>query len=55
MQKFDECGRGVSMNRQRFLDVELLVGDRTQNGDGEVGEQRRTFVELEPANAAMIF
>jgi hypothetical protein len=33
----------------------LFVGDGPKNGDGKVREERRAFIELQPAHAAMIF
>lgn len=33
----------------------LLVRDRTEDGDGKVREQRRAFIELQPAHHAMVF
>ena len=32
----------------------LFVQDRTQDGDGEVGKLRRSFIKLQPADDAVV-
>ncbi len=45
-------GRATAISRKRRQ--ALFVRDRAKNGDGEMREKGRAFVELQPAHHAMI-
>ena len=40
--------------RRKSAETDLLVEDGAENGDSEVGELRSAFIELQPADYAML-